>query len=359
MNILALTNQKGGCGKTTSAVNLSFALAQKGKKVLIIDLDPQAHATMGLGLKKVSVENSTYALFMGNEKVPDVARLTTFIDERVDIIASHIILSTVEHELKERDNGILIMFRALMYTDLEYDYVLIDCPPNLGFLTFNAIRAANQVIVPVETSTFAIMGVSKLISMIELIKLKLHHSPLVKGLVTMYDPTTEFSHKMLTKIKNIFKSQVFNSIISYDIAIKEAQEKLVSIFQYNKDCEGARDYLQLSDEIVNMENDLLPESLYRELQKILYTSVYSREKIFNLFAPEAKEVYVVGNFNNWQITDEANLLRSGSGVWERKVYLEPGHYRYKFIVDGLYFPDPENPQKEQDPYGNHDSVFDI
>ncbi|MCK4463058.1 MAG: AAA family ATPase [Candidatus Omnitrophica bacterium] len=360
MNIIAITNQKGGCGKTTTAINLTAALAERGKKTLLVDLDPQAHATMGLGLRRVDVEKSTYSIFINESKnLKDIRELTTYIDENIDIVPSHIILSTVEHELKDKDNGILMLFRTLMYADINYDYILIDCPPNLGFLTFNALRAGTEIIIPVETSVFSIMGVSKLMGMVELIKLKLHHSPLVKGVITMYDPLTEFSQKMLNKIKNIFKENIFNSIITYDTALKEAQEKFVPIFKHNPECDGARDYLSLADEILNQEKEKLPDSLYKELQKILYSNVYSKERMFNFYAPDAKEVHVVGDFNDWKISDESCLSRKENGMWEQALYLDPGRYRYKFVVDGLYFEDPENPHKEPNPYGNSDSIFDI
>lgn len=360
MNIIAIANQKGGCGKTTTAINLAAALAERGKKTLLVDIDPQAHATIGLGLKRVNVEKSTYSLFINkSDKIVDIRDLTTFVEENLDIVPSHIILSTVEHELKDKDNGILVLFRALMYADMNYDYILIDCPPNLGFLTFNALRAANGIIIPVETSAFAIVGVSKLMSMIELIKLKLHHSPMVKGLVTMYDPLAEFSQKMLNKIRNIFKDNIFKSVITYDTAIKEAQEKFISVLKHNPSCDGSRDYLSLVNELINQEKENLPDSLYKELQKILYSNVYSKEKIFNFYAPDAKEVYVVGEFNDWKITDESTLNKKENGMWERSLYLVPGRYRYKFVVDGLYFEDPENPHKEANPYGNADSVFEL
>ena len=360
MNVIAISNQKGGCGKTTTTINLAYALAQFNKKILIIDLDPQAHATMGLGLKRVEVENSAYALFLNaHDKTKDMSAYVTSVDNNVDIIPSHIILSTVEHELRDKDNGIMILFRMLMLADLSYDYILIDSPPNLGFLTFNAIRAANEIIVPVETSTFAIMGVSKLMSMIELIKLKLHHSPVVRGLVTMYDPLAEFSVKMLNKIENIFRDNLFKSVVSYDIAFKEAQEKFVSVFGHNRDCEGARDYMNLAEEIINQEKETLPESLYKELQKILYSTVYSKEKTFVFYAPEAKDVFVVGDFNNWDVNNDARLAKKENGMWERRFYMVPGRYKYKFIIDGLYFEDPENPNKETNEYGNLYSVFEI
>ncbi|NQT23027.1 MAG: AAA family ATPase [Candidatus Omnitrophica bacterium] len=360
MNIIAIANQKGGCGKTTSAINLTGALAEKGRRTLLVDIDPQAHATMGLGIQRINVEKSAYWLFMGKKETrKNVTELITYVDENIDIIPSHIVLSTVEHELKDKDNGIMILFKALMNAEVEYDYVIIDCPPNLGFLTFNALRAANEIIIPVETSTFSIMGVSKLMSMVELIKLKLHHSPMVKGLVTMYDPLADFSQKMLNKIKNIFKDDIFNTVITYDTAIKEAQEKFMTIFKFETQSNGARDYMNLAGELLNQEKERLPESLYKELQKLLYSNVYSKEKAFNFYAPEASEVHVVGDFNQWKITDDSRLVKNEKGFWEQRLYLVPGHYRYKFIVDGLYFEDPENPKKESNPYGNSDSVFDL
>jgi len=360
MRIIAISNQKGGCGKTTTAINLAAAMAERNKKSLLIDLDPQAHATFGLGIKRVNVENSTYALFINKDnKIKDIRELISNADRNLDIVPSHIILSTVEHELKDKDNGILILFKALMYADINYDYVFIDCPPNLGFLTFNALRAANDIIIPVETSAFSIMGVSKIMSMIELIKLKLHHSPSIKGLVTLYDPLTEFSQRMLNKIKNIFKDNIYKTIIYYDTALKEAQEKLVTIIRLDLRSDASRDYLNLADEIINQEKEKVPDSLYNELQKILYSNVYSKEKSFNFYAPDAKEVYVVGDFNDWKINDECSLKKLDSGVWEKTFYLVPGRYRYKFVVDGLYFMDPENTHKEPDPYGNSDSIFEI
>lgn len=363
MKIFAIANQKGGCGKTTTATSLAAALAQRGKKVLLVDLDPQSHASIGLGVLKVEPSNSVFGLFATEAgKAGKINDIALNIETGLDLAPSHIILSTIEHELKEREDGLLILAKAINRSDLPYDYVLIDCPPNLGFLTFNALRAANEIIIPVETSAFSIMGVGKLISMVELIKIKLHHSPYIKGLVTMYDEYSEFSERMLGKIKYIFKERLLKTSISYDITLREAQEKSESIFKSNPESRAAHDYLSLADELLNLDREASTESIYREMRKILhgvYGNVYSKERSFRFFAPNAKEVYIVGDFNNWKIDEASKLKRTEEGNWEKSLYLLPGRYRYKFVADGLWFWDPQNPEKEPNPYGDFDSVFKI
>jgi len=363
MKIFAVANQKGGCGKTTTAISLSAALARRGKKVLLIDMDPQAHASMGLGALKVESSNSIFALFAdGIDRVKKINEIVVNIGEGLDLVPSHIILSTTEHELKNRDGGLLILAKAIGQPEVKYDYVIIDCPPNLGFLTFNALCAASEIIVPVETSAFSMMGVGKLVSMVELIKIKLHHAPHVKGLVTMYDEYSEFCEKMLHKIKYIFKERLLNTIISYDISIRESQERSESIFKRNSQSRAAHDYLSLADEFLESDRDFSAENIYKEMQRVLhgvYGNIYSRERRFKFYAPNAKEVYVVGDFNSWTIDKSSKLKMVKDGEWEKSFYLLPGRYRYKFVADGLWLWDPTNAKKEPNPYGDFDSVFEI
>ncbi|MFH1380949.1 MAG: AAA family ATPase [Candidatus Omnitrophota bacterium] len=363
MKIFAIANQKGGCGKTTTAINLAAALGQKGKRTLLIDLDPQAHASIGLGFLNVDSTQSVFCLFSNNpEKNKPLTRLIKNAEPGLDVLPSHIILSTIEHELRERTEGILILTKAITHANLDYDYIIIDCPPNLGFLTFNALRAANEIIVPVETSVFSIMGVGKLLSMVELIKIKLHHAPHIKGLVTMFDEYSDFSQKMLNKIRFIFKDRLIKTFISFDMAVRQAQEKTVSIYKSGFESRAGHDYMGLANELINSSGHDPAEDIYQEMNKILhgsYGSVYSKEKMFTFYAPRAKKVHIVGDFNNWKIDDASGLDKKDSGDWEKSFYLLPGQYRYKFVADGLWFWDPQNPAKERNPYGDFDSIIKV
>src|SRR3989338_3100912 len=227
MRVIALSNQKGGCGKTTSAINIAASLASLSKRTLLIDLDPQAHATFGLGIQSEKLEHSIYNVLtqQQDKKKHFIEDVIIPIDSYLDLAPSHILLSTIEQEFTNKDESVSKLHEILLSSSFPYDYVIIDCPPSLGFLTFNALRAAQVVVVPIELSSFSLMGVGKLLSMIELLRVKLSHTPEVFALQTMVDMRTRFSKHMTQEIRNAFGEHVLNTTIRQTVVIKEAQAR--------------------------------------------------------------------------------------------------------------------------------------
>ena len=373
MNRIAIANQKGGCGKSTTAINLAGAIASLGKKVLLIDLDPQAHATFGLGMINKATDKSIYNVLTDNpEKRKPILDCIINVTQNLDIISSNILLSTIEQELKDTEGAVSKLHEAIYSTPLNYDYVLIDCPPSLGFLTFNALRAAELIVVPIDMSAFSLMGVGKLLGMIELIKVNIGHSPAVKALATLFDRRLKYSQIVLDEIKSFFKDQMLETVIRLNVTLRRAAAKGVTVTQFDNKSNGALDHTALAQEIIRMEGaeefkQALAECAYKQEDAALpqapripaiqtQTEPTERETAFQIKAPAAKDVYIVGDFNHWKMNEESRLLRDSGGLWEKKYTLTPGKYRYKFVVDGEWVLDSLNQDREQNPYGSYDSV---
>lgn len=357
MRIISITNQKGGCGKTTTAVNLAAALASNKKKVLLIDLDPQAHATLGLNVKS---ESSIYDVLskLTNRKAK-LEGIIQNVGENFDIAPSSIVLSTLEQELageigrESRLREILDSFSA------SYDYVLIDCPPNLGILTINAIRAANEILVPVEASRFSIEGLSQLIEIVNLVRDRLGHDVQHKILVTNFDSRLRHSFKILDRIKSTFKGKLFSTIIHVNVKLKEAQSEGTHILCFDKYCRGAKDYFSLSREIMMQDEPTVSQFLEEKMEEILKEEIPKlTEVIFSVMAPQAKEVYITGDFNDWKL-DPDSRMELDNGAWSKRLSLTKGKYRYRFVIDGKWTEDPSNPVQEVNPYGEVDSAIEV
>lgn len=360
MRIIAITNQKGGCGKTTTAINLAASLATNNRKVLLIDLDPQAHGTLGLNIKaSLSIYNVLSK--MAHQKVK-LENIVQNVSPDFDIAPSSIVLSTLEQELAGEIGRESRLMEVLSSFRSNYDYVLIDCPPNLGILTINAIRASHEIIIPVEASRFSLEGLGQLISIVDLVRDRLNHNVNFKVLVTNFDSRLAHSFKMLEKIKHDFKEKLFSNIIHVNVKLKEAQNQGTHVFNYDKYCRGAKDYFSLSREIITQENAGSvnpPVALEKRMKEILKKELPRlTEVMFSVFAPEAKDVYLVGAFNNWHLNESARMNQN-NGTWSSKINLGSGKYRYRFVVDGNWIEDSSNPLKEVNPYGSVDSLVEI
>ena len=362
MRIISIANQKGGCGKTTTSINLAAALASNGRKVLLIDLDPQAHATSGLNIKAdLSIYNVLSKIAHKKCRLEEIIQN---LGENFDIAPSSLILSTLEQELSGEIGRESRLCDTLNNFRHNYDYVLIDCPPNLGILTINAIRSASEIIIPVEASRFSLEGLSQLTSIIDLVNERLNHNVDFRVLVTNFDSRLQHSFKMLDKIKTDYQNKMFSNIIHVNVKLKEAQNEGVNVFSYDKYCRGAKDYFSLSREIITLEERALPEvtaekNMEKRMNEILKENLPKLTEItLTVKAPEAKEVYLAGEFNNWKL-DENSRMEQNNGNWSKRISLNNGKYRYRFVIDGNWSEDPNNPLKQVNPYGTMDSLLNI
>ena len=358
MHVMALSNQKGGCGKTTSAINIAASLASLGKRTLLIDLDPQAHATFGLGIRSEKLEKSMYNVLTEQQgkKKSFIENIIVPMGDHFDLAPSHILLSTIEQEFTNKDESVSKLHEVLASLSFPYDYVVIDCPPSLGFLTFNALRASNTVIVPIELGSFSLMGVGKLLSMIELIRVKLQHTPKVYALPTMVDRRTRFATRMMEEISDAFGEHVLNTPIRQTVVIRESQAKGLPLIEYNPKSKGSMDYLVLSQEILNKTT---AEGTAYPLLEEKSAALSNRLRDFMVKASGAREVHLVGDFNGWSLSNTSLLWQKEEGLWQKRLFLEPGRYRYKFVIDGQWTTDPANDHLEPNPYGGLDSVVEV
>ncbi len=363
MKAISIANQKGGCGKTTTAINLSSALAVSGKKILLIDLDPQAHATYGLGISNQTSDKSIYNLLTDNsERRRVLSDCILNISKNLDIIPSSILLSTIEQELKDKEDAVSKLHSILTSGQLNYDYVIIDCPPSLGFLTFNALRAADIILVPIDMSAFSLMGVAKLLGMLELIKVKIGHAPRVNAVATIFDRRTKYSQIMLCEIEALFKEQLLTTIIRLNVALKKCASKGMPVIQFDSKSNGAIDHLALAKEIIGYDEKMIEEPHVNRISAqrppmIETVESVAKEVTFAIDAPNAKDIHIVGEFNHWKIDEGSRLSRIQDGKWEKRLGLSPGEYKYKFVVDGEWVLDSKNSQRIQNAFGTFDSII--
>lgn len=247
--IIAIANQKGGVGKTTTTVNLAAALGVLEKKVLLIDADPQANASSGLGIDVEIVEIGTYQVLEHSAAAKEA--IISCSSPNVSIIPAHIDLVAIEIELVDKEEREYMLKKALAEIKNEYDYILIDCAPSLGLLTLNALTAANSVIIPIQCEYFALEGLGKLLNTIKSVQ-KIHNANLdIEGLLlTMYDSRLRLSNQVVDEVQKHFNEMVFDTVIQRNVKLSEAPSYGESIINYDATSKGATNYLNLAEEII-------------------------------------------------------------------------------------------------------------
>ena len=357
MRVISIANQKGGCGKTTSAINLSACLAYKGRKVLLIDMDPQGHSAVGLNIRTSELEKTVCdTLYDSNGDKAALNDVTVKVDDNFDIAPSNISLSALEQHLSKVQGRETKLKEAIDGLYQIYDYVIIDCPPSLGLLTFNSLIASTEVMVPIEMSLFSLHGISKLLKIIDLVREKTGHEVRIKVVATMVDKRTRISKEVLQEIQKHFQNSMFITIIHANVTLKEAASFGKSIVNYDQKSAGFRDYMALAKEVITEEKILDKRPVKRKRPFPIGTMV---EKQFIFDAPNASCVKIAGTFNNWNTSEESLMERKRDGTWSKRIHLSPGTYQYRFLIDDEWVADQNNSNQVNNPFGGKNSVIKI
>ena len=412
MRILAIVNQKGGCGKTTVAINLASALAEMGKKTLLVDMDSQSHCAVGLAVPEEQIEQSIYDVLISKSRNEPIRlkEILWEISDKLELAPASIDLSAFEQQMAGIPDRECCLKNVLTEVKNEYDYTIVDCPPAVSLLTFNALRAATDVIVPVETGYFALHGLSKQLETLGIHCKRCNQHVNVRVLASMYDIRTKMAREILAELRNHFADKMFKTTVNFNTKIKEASSFGQPITEYDPASKGRTDFRMLAEEVIDdqakQERQGAIKSLTTQLESISATAnellaaagstigstispsnkavtkparteqpkpadtdaklsdYYGVSQINDAVAfvtlyPRAKSVQVAGDFNNWQPTKTPMEKVGESGVWQTKIKLPAGTYRYRLVVDGQWQQDPYNERTELNPFGGHNSVLEV
>ncbi|MGE5296723.1 MAG: AAA family ATPase [Solirubrobacterales bacterium] len=470
MRTVAIVNQKGGCGKTTVSINLASALAELGKKVLLVDMDPQSHCAVGLAVPEEQIEQSIYDVLISRSRNEPI-RLTEIlwqIGENLELAPASIDLSAFEQQMSGINDREACLKTVLDEIQDEYDFAVVDCPPAVSLLTFNALRAATDVLVPVETGYFALHGLSKQLDTLSILCKRCQQNVSVRVLASMYDIRTKMAREILAELRAHFGDRMFKTVVNFNTRIKEASSFGQPINEYDPASKGQQDFRQLAQEVVGSEerpqvkskrlvdsladqleaigasaNELLkatkppvnvtptkepaaqvnvtpapvatpkpapvaapkaapvvtpkaepvvaakpeevPVAAVKPIEKPVEKPVEVRAEtrieaaeqldaklanyygvsqiqdavVFVTLYPRAQNVSIAGDFNNWQPAGTPMQRVGDSGVWQTKMKLATGTYRYRLVVDGQWQQDPYNERSEMNPYGDYNSVLEV
>jgi chromosome partitioning protein len=364
MRAIAIVNQKGGCGKTITAINLSALLAAEHRRVLLVDLDPQGHAT--LGLQRAAVESGPTV----SEVLLHAATLheaACRVRPGLDVVPADIRLAAAPEVLAGIPGREDRLADALRPAAGAYDYVIVDCPPTVGLLTFNALKACAEAIVPVDPSFFSLHGIAKFLETIAVVAGRTGHEIAARALVTLYTGRSAFSRAVVDEIRRHFGDRSYETVIRFSVKLAEAASHGVPVSDYSRRCTGFEDYQALAREVLGQE----PAAMASAATETYGNGTRGRAPvdrgsapipsgqgvIFSVEAPHARCVQIAGDFNGWTVSG-AEMERSGP-LWWTVLPLSRGRYHYRYVVDGRWQADPSNPDAEPSPYGDLNSVVTV
>jgi chromosome partitioning protein len=353
MRVVALANQKGGCGKTTVATNLAAALARAGKNILLIDNDPQGHSTLAFGYRERDFSLSTYDLFLTSDILVEDAYLA--VKPNLHLVPAGVELSAVEMALARENQKELRLRHNLRRSSLPYDYVLIDCPPSVSLLTFNALLASGEVIIPVDPSYYSLQAVRKMRETLSMLREKKGHDIVPHVLLSDFDTRPLFVRKLMDELEELYGDELLQTIIHHTVRFKEAAGVGVPVIEHDPESRGALDFRLLAEEIMDQEVDTTVVALDHWSALLHGPQVSAAGVRFEADFPRARTVRITGTFCDWSAKG-LPLNKREDGMWECHLALEPGDHQYRFIVDGAWLPDPHNAETVANEFGGANSL---
>jgi len=397
MKRIAIINQKGGCGKTTVSINLASALARTGKKTLLVDMDPQSHCAVGLAVPEEQIEQSIYDVLIasGRDEPVKLGEILWEISENFELAPASVDLAAFDQQMAGITGRENCLKNILVKLDGEYDFVIIDCPPAVGLLTFNALRAATDVIVPVETGYFSLHGLSRQLDTLSILCKQCDQQINVSVLANMYDIRTKMAREILAELRRHFEDKMFHTVVNFNTKLKEAASLGQPVSEYDPASRGHKDFQALAEELIGTEAKVQKRQFVTSLQDQLKAISSSAEELlatvkpsvpiqeiktedtnkklaqfygvrqvqdavmFVTLYPRATTVQLAGDFNNWVPERTPMEKVSENGVWQIKLPLAEGRYRYRLVVDGQWQQDPYNETTELNQYGEYNSIVEV
>ena len=365
MRVIAIANQKGGCGKTTTSINFSACLAYLQKKTLLLDLDPQGHSTCGLGIKAADSSTSLYDFLTPLRfNKPSLSKSLCEINPSFFVMPTYGILGALEEELMlmpEKEKRLKEFLLSPEFSQLGFECVVLDCPPNLGLLSLSALEAADEIIIPVEPSFFSLHGLAKISETVSQVNQRRNLGLQVHALLTLFNSEMKFAEEVYEEVKEHFKGQLLSSIIHDHVLLREAASAGQSIVDYAPSSPAFQDYLHLATEYLEKQWDrILPA------QRLGWDNVirqhYGPKRVsggilFQIVSQKARWVEIAGDFNHW--IPESLMRRDDEGLWQKIIPIGTGGFRYKFIVDGEWQIDPYQPTQQPNAFGTLDSYLEL